>query len=184
MRYCVSLLPPEYRQAKITGQKLSRLRRSLLTLAAALFAVLLLTGLLRIVKQAELAGLKSKNNAETSQIAQLSGYQLLQDELDSTRQKIASVREADPNWLGAFAAIVEALPGGVGLSAMSTNRTAGGEAAIILDCTAAHYEDIAQTMLAVEGCDIVQSVTCKESGENEFDVRFVLTVVLAPAPQG
>lgn len=184
MRYRVSLLPPEYRQSKITVQKLSRLRRMLLALAAALLTVALLTGLLRMVKRTELAGLQAENSAEAAQIAQLSGYQLLQDELDATRRKIFAVHAADPNWIGGFAELVEALPNGVMLSGMSTNLTTGGEASLTLDCIAAHYGGIAQTIRAMEGCDIVRSVACKESGENDIDVRFVLTVVLAPALQG
>ena len=179
MKEYVSLLPSWYQQEQKQLAKLSKARRVLTMVLLAFVAVLVVTSAAGLLQNARLSALKHQNAQIQQQMTALAQYKGIYEELTTLKGYEAAVVKGDQEWLGAINEIAKALPGGVWIDSLTTEQQADGVRTLKLQCAGNLHSDISRAITLLQNSNMVTSVYCPESSENDGSVQFTLAVTLA-----
>ncbi|MEG1869700.1 MAG: hypothetical protein RR205_02500, partial [Oscillospiraceae bacterium] len=146
----VSLLPQEYRQKLADELKLKRILLLCIIVAVILAFSLLGSFAINTLIASDIAKTEKDIDAVNTQITSYSDFEAMQQDMETLRNKISTVKLLDPQWLPEVYAFTNSLPDGVWVQSMTCTSSGGTARIIAIDCGGAKYSDVSAVIAALE----------------------------------
>lgn len=174
----VQLLPEEYKRNQTQNQKLLKLRKRLTAGAAVLLAVALGSFGVCLAGNAQIVAVRNERTALEGKAASMSEYRVLYQQKTDLLSRLVKAETADPKWMSAFHAIVNALPQDAWIERFTSNTTEDNVMKCELQCGGVNYDSVANTTAALQNCEVLSSAVCTSTTESEGGMTFTLSLTL------
>ncbi len=108
----------------------------------------------------------------------MSEYRVLYQQKTDLLSRLVKAETADPKWMSAFHAIVNALPQDAWIESFTSSTTEDNVMKCELQCGGVNYDSVANTTAALQNCEVLSSAVCTSTTESEGGMTFTLSLTL------
>lgn len=182
----VSLLPPELKKKRLEDKKRDLLIRVVIAIFLVVICVYAFLLVSTFLTRSHLESLRFERSAVENQIALLSEYQTLYNNVNAAEARLNSAMGTIPQWADFLQGLGFALPPGVTLTNLALTYELENGTLNMQGWTYSH-SDVADMLDKLDTLDQLADIRCRVSTETVTDgqdtVQFTVDAVLLPGPQ-
>jgi Tfp pilus assembly protein PilN len=182
----VSLLPPEIKKKRLEEKKQNLLIRIVIAIFLVVMCVYAFLLVSTFLTRSNLESLRFEREAVENQIAALSEYELLYNNVNAAEARLNAAMGSIPLWTEFLQGLGLTLPPGVTLTTMTLTYESEAGTLSMQGWTYSH-SDVADMLDKLETLEQLADIRCRVSTETvtagQDTVQFTVDAVLLPGPQ-